>query len=221
MKFAKTIKTIGKCDIIEFLKDDSNYVFALHGTPLVNGAFDICCNSWNYKFRGRKGQAYGRGEYFTTSLNTAISYAGHGFGAIVVSIVISPEITTIVKKRFCSEYENWYIVDNPHDSSFCLPVAVLQDKTAIEDYLICPRRKFLQLVKQIVSKDNISVCFDDNGKIPYDEENTKEFLKNIKIGNPIFDIIGSNGYSYHVDLINMTQTNIRTSGSRRIFLSII
>jgi hypothetical protein len=221
LKFSKAIKTLGKCDILEFLKDDANYVFALHGTPLVNGAFDICCNSWNDKFRGRTGQAYGRGEYFTTFLNTAISYAGYGSGAIVVSIIISPEKTTIVKKRFCSDYENWYIVDNPSDVSFCLPVAVLQDRVNIEGCPICPRRKFLQMMEQLVKKDNISICFEDGGKIPYNEESTKEVLKNIKIGNPIFDIIGSNGYSYRVDLTNMTQTNVRTNGSRQIYLSFV
>merc|ERR1711869_7291 len=76
-KFQRGVAGLGLADL-------SNAEFAFHGTPTLEAVRDICWN--NLDPRRRKGQACGRGEYFSVD---AITSAGHArnVGYIIVCIL--------------------------------------------------------------------------------------------------------------------------------------
>lgn len=92
--FFKTIYELGFNNIIDFLNDDSNYVFMFHGTPNINYISQICCQSYSPVHRcscGGQTDLLGCGEYFTNKFNTARKYTNEN-GAVILNLVINPDI---------------------------------------------------------------------------------------------------------------------------------
>ncbi len=114
----------------DFLKVKSNYNIAYHGTPSVENAYDICCNSWDVS--KRNGQVHGRGEYFTTNILTAQQYATCN-GAIVVALIIAPSYNNNIKIIDKNDAEQWYVVDNTEHHKYVLPLGILKYKINIDN----------------------------------------------------------------------------------------
>jgi hypothetical protein len=115
----------------DFLKVKSNYNIAYHGTPSVENAYDICCNSWNVSKRIRN--MYGRGEYFTTNVLTAQQYATCN-GAIVIALIISPSYNNNIKIIDQNDNtEKWYVVNNTEHHKYVLPLGILKYKKNINN----------------------------------------------------------------------------------------
>jgi hypothetical protein len=223
--FINGIKSLGFESLKEFFSDEENFVFCLHGTPSVSGACDINCQSWNLSYRGRTGQAYGKGEYFSTNIETAKYYAGCN-GAIILSVIPKNKnnvtsYDSMIKKRIHTNCEDWYIVENTSNAFFALPVGILQNNKEIPEFSTCQKIIKEKLLAEIISKakeESFCVFFSgDNGKKQYDTQTIKTISSNIQSGNLIFDItINSNLYT--INLKKMKQVNKRTNFERDIYV---
>jgi hypothetical protein len=246
VKFVKAIRSLGFQNLDDFLKDETNYTMMMHGTPRVDGASDICCKSWDLGKRNLNGQAIGTGEYFTNTLGTAHHYATH-FGAVVITIVINPVAFpkhrdnvglhlagrhhTFARIGFTSDDkptmrvlnhpgtdEVWFIVENTADLAFCLPVGVMQHHQPIDSCSSCPRRKAEISLRELLTGKGGAIGFDDQGFRPYAKADLDAILQNARSGIFVFNITATNGATYSIDLNKMVQTNLSTSGQRRILV---
>eukprot|EP01043_Picozoa_sp_COSAG02_P034945 COSAG02_NODE_2473_length_8740_cov_335.972688_1_plen_2244_part_00 len=96
----------------------SNAEFAWHGTGSEDGIRGICDAGFDPK--RRRGQAYGRGEYFGVTPGISKGYCGHQKHMILALILHEVEESKL-RPQFA------YIVDNPvsWSLSYCLPVLVV------------------------------------------------------------------------------------------------
>eukprot|EP00490_Sorites_sp_Unknown_P005157 CAMPEP_0114641074 /NCGR_PEP_ID=MMETSP0191-20121206/2054_1 /TAXON_ID=126664 /ORGANISM="Sorites sp." /LENGTH=284 /DNA_ID=CAMNT_0001853073 /DNA_START=104 /DNA_END=959 /DNA_ORIENTATION=+ len=99
------------------LKDSSRSEFAWHGTSSLANVKNICWDSLNPKLRS--GQAYGRGEYFSTDASVSSSYSGSSGYLLVFLLLLGAHNST--------HNGNYRVVDNPADGSsmYCLPLGVV------------------------------------------------------------------------------------------------
>jgi hypothetical protein len=215
-KFMKTINSTNNWDsFVEFIEDKNNYIFAFHGTETLNNAENICCQSWNIDNRGKNGQAYGKGEYFTTEYETASKYAGKN-GAILISIILKNDKNIKVVNK--SYGETWYVINNTNDETSCLPIAILRHESDITTYKMCQTEKNMADLQKIIEGSNDIYYEDKNIYVPYDKNSKKIIFENIKKGNYVFDLVAENGNTYNIDLINMTQNNKKTNFIRKIIV---
>ena len=223
--FINGIKILGFESLKEFFSDEENFMFCLHGTPSVSSACNISCQSWNLSFRGRIGQVYGKGEYFSTNIETAKYYAGID-GAIMVSVIPKNKnnirtYDSIVKTHRHSYCENWYIVENTPSAFFALPVGVLQCNKELPELLTCQKlikEKIIAEITDKAKKESFCIFFKgDTGKTQYDSQTIKTIISNIQSGIFVFDIM-INSNLYTIDLQNMKQVNKTTKFKRDIYI---
>jgi WWE domain len=209
--FNKTIIKLGFSGIYDFLMSEKNWIIMFHGTSNLSRAMNICCNSWDIDRRTR--QLHGEGEYFATSLSTAQKYAGKN-GAIIISLIINPAISNnLITKIYCKTDENdmWYVINNKKDECYCLPIAILEVKTNIQSYKLCPK-KMLALVPKKIYYQN-----DKNDFVSYSDVLQKFMITNIRNKKFIFYIkIGD--IIYNINFENMTQTNTDTGYERSMLI---
>ncbi|CAJ1397892.1 unnamed protein product [Effrenium voratum] len=99
------------------LTNTANSEFAWHGTRSAANVMSICWD--NLDPQRRSGQAYGRGEYFSTNASVSDSYAG-STGYLILFLLLRGARNTA-----CNG--NYRVVDNPTDgrTMYCLPVGVV------------------------------------------------------------------------------------------------
>jgi hypothetical protein len=126
--------------IFDFLKDNNNFIIVYHGTDSAQSAHDICCNSWLLSKRGIKnGQQHGKGEYFTSNINTAKEYSGLN-GSIIISLIPNPvkfKISQIRAMDSVCKTEKWYIVDNSDKIKYVLPVGIINFSNTSDQFFVC------------------------------------------------------------------------------------
>jgi WWE domain len=228
-KFITGLKLIGLHNVIKFLSSNSNYKLVYHGTPSIENARTICCDSWNINRRDR--QKCGPGEYFTTRISRGNTYATDT-GAVVISMIVTANKAG-TKSVYKSSDETWYVVKNDHTVSFCLPVAIVKYITRIDQYNMCPKQETeLELerqkkekemekqrileMQQKINDDSCKISFYDQKWIEYDNDSKKKLIENAKQDKLIFDITAPNGNVYKIDLTDMTQRNMSTRYKRKI-----
>mmetsp|Transcript_80950 Transcript_80950/g.217095 ORF Transcript_80950/g.217095 Transcript_80950/m.217095 type:complete len:438 (-) Transcript_80950:179-1492(-) len=92
-------------------------VLAWHGTGSYSSVASIASDGFDPA--RRRGQAYGRGEYFAFKASMSMGYAGNTKRLILSMLLMEPETSKV--PDIC------YVVDNPRDlsMSFCLPVLIV------------------------------------------------------------------------------------------------
>lgn len=110
---------------INNFSDENNFVIALHGTNSVDNAYNICCYGWNISLRGKNGQKFGTGEYFSDSLQTSIKYATN-YGAIIVSLLLNPKICNNIKSIKKENNNTWYVVNNKQNCHYSYQFAIIR-----------------------------------------------------------------------------------------------
>lgn len=219
--FKNGIQELGFSSINDFLSDPKNYTFAFHGTPEISGSFDICCESWNLKLRGRHGQMYGAGEYFTTSIETAKQYTKNT-GGIIFAIIPTVINNTKIKKVSLASNEIWYVANNDTNSHYAFPIGIIEHIAKLPKIFTCQKiskkNTFMELCEKI-KDENFTLYFrGDSGKTQYDKEILQEIILNIKGRNYFFDVdIGNNKYT--LDFTRMKQINKNSNYEREIYIS--
>ena len=205
----------------KLMQNKDNFIIALHGTPNIMNAQTICCDGYDVNLR--RGQAYGSGEYFSTNFKTCYEYIRYG-GAIIVTLIINPEKfsnTSLVRNLI---NENWYIVKNTREYSFCLPFAILEINNEITNECLdyCIKRQFLNMKSKfddlIDGKIHLYYIDDNYKKQMYSEVDTDTFASEIKKGKTLFRIRCDNGNIYEIDLIKMTQMNTNSNFLRNLII---
>jgi hypothetical protein len=219
--FTKGIRQCGFSSMNDFLSKPENFTFCFHGTPEISRAFDICCDSWNLKFRGRCGQAYGVGEYLTSNIETAKQYAKNS-GAILLTIIPNSAIGSKIKKIIHNTGEEWFIVNNETDVHYVFPVGILEHYVKLPESFECQnetkKNMFAKLCEKACESDFALYYYGDDGKSKYDDCILREIIAQIKAENFVFDItIGYNRYT--LDFKRMKQTNKSSGYERDIYVS--
>ena len=133
---------------------------------------------------------------------------------MVLSLIISPSLVPEVKHHPRIS-ESWYVINNPKDCQYVLPVGLIKYQTTIPEQLVCPKSN----MKQLNPNKKISVQYDDGGVMKdYDSSNTTLIINNFKKKLYVFDITCQNGSSYRIDLNKMVQTNNSSGYSRKIVM---
>jgi WWE domain len=216
-KFNKTIKKLGFSSIYDFLINEKNWIMMFHGTPNIERAMNICCNSWSIDCRTR--QLHGEGEYFSTSLVTTKKYAGRN-GVIVAALIINPAVCknsiTKIHKDENNHNDMWYVVNNKENEYYCLPVAIIECNifSPITNYKSCPKK----LVRSGARK-RLYYQDGNNNFLPYDLESFKIIITNIKKKKYVFNITIKD-VTYEINLNEMIQRNINTGNERMIKIDV-
>ncbi len=105
-----------------------NWLIVFHGTWESENAISICNQSWNIAKRYLEPK---KGEFFTSSLKTALKYAGP-YGRVMVTLICNPDSlgshiigNTIEKHPMYNDTETWYIINNTSDKTFVLPIGFI------------------------------------------------------------------------------------------------
>lgn len=219
--FTRGLQTFSFSSMNDFLSNPENFTICYHGTPSISGAFNICCESWNLKFRGRCGQVYGTGEYFTSCIKTAKEYAKQD-GAIVLAIIPNSGIGTKIKKhnRDCDEI--WYVVNNDVESHYVFPVGIIECVMKIPEIYECQQiteKNNIVLIREKINDPNFALYFEgDSKKTEYDKNILGEIIEQIKNNNFLFDVtINSNQYT--INFKKMKQINKLSRYERNIYLN--
>ena len=215
-KFEKGILDLGFRNLYEFINDPKNYIFAYHGTTSQFGVKNICCNGWDISKRGsEKGQVHGRGEYFTTKFETAAKkYTGMN-GSVILSLIVNEPQNKSIRNIKQKRDEIWYVVDNPSDKSYCLPVAIIKYIADVEPG--CLRKDEIEFLNRFNSIKKIQVQIDEH-LLDYDDSLMKQVFENTQKGTT-FLVTCSNNQKYEIDLIKKTQRNTKTNCVRNIVFS--
>lgn len=206
-KFEKCILSLGFENICKFLNSDDNWLLLYHGTDTQNKVKSICCEGWDVTRRGRNGQSYGEGEYFSDGINTGKNYS-RTEGSIILSLVVSYPLNKCMITHDFSGLEMYYIVNNPPDMLYSLPVAIIKHVKDISKHC-CPKNIFTQTI-------NMVYWMDSEMPISYDDNIMQQILGFIKKKTFEFVITTQNGEKYKINLINNSQTNVRTGYVRDI-----
>jgi len=216
------IVKLGYNNIMDFLKS-CNWDFAYHGTPYLNSVSSICCEGWNVNLRC--GQAYGNGEYFSVDSNIPKNYAGN-MGAIILSIIIKSTKCSNVKVKNEGKF---FVVNNTNDELYCLPVAIIQHKTNIDNCIKCPKIKLYEMRKADFIRvryyyndnnysddsDNDEDYNDDKYYVDYDDTNHKIIIDNIKNNIFVFDIKVKK-HTFTIDITKGIQKNKKSDNIRQL-----
>jgi hypothetical protein len=205
-----------------FIKDINNFIIVNHGTPVVENAFKICCQSLSVLHRKR--QYCGSGEYFSSGLKTAKDYAGYN-GAIVRTLLINPSICiNDIKVVVGGDHEeDWYVVNNTQSMSFALPFGIYESGPSIKNIgsMYCVGKKTQDVFNKVTNGGNIIISFyGDNGFQQYDSD-VHEIIKHEFISNKKSCEIKINNNIYVIDFILMTQTNKKSNFIRNISIEVI
>jgi len=111
VKYEAGVKAVSASDIATDIQ------FAWHGTPSHQGLIGI--TKCNLKPSRRSGQAYGPGEYFSTSDTISNRYADDGNGFLIVC--------ALLKNAPYSSKSPHLVVNNPTDGNtmYCIPLGVV------------------------------------------------------------------------------------------------
>jgi WWE domain len=217
-KFIAGINHIrNKTTLNDFIKHKDNFIIVNHGTPSVESAFRICCQSLSVLHRRR--QYCGSGEYFSSGPRTAKDYAGH-HGAIVKTLLINPNICgdNIKIVNDGDHGEDWYVVDNTSNMSFALPIGIVETGPSIDNIgnTFCIEQKTKDIIKKVSQGAKMIISFNgDNGFQPYDSSVHDTIVKAFMAQKQSCEI-RTNNYTYTIDFAYMTQINQKTKGSRNI-----
>jgi uncharacterized protein YlaI len=204
IKFKNGIKYSKNQNAELFLSDPTNTVVAAHGTPVLTNAGSIGCHSWNINLRD--GQAYGKGEYFSTKLDTANTYSKNS-GTIIISLIIHPNNTNYVKAKEYAESETWYIVENFSSIAFSYPIGILfinNTPTIPNIGHFCSMQRFLTIQKLINTGKQVKFSYpqiETNFK-QFDPINHQKIIDTIINNKPECTITIGND-TYTVDLLDM------------------
>ena len=210
-KFEKCILSLGFENICQFLNCDENWLLLYHGTDTQNKVKSICCEGWDVSRRGRNGQSYGEGEYFSNGINTGKNYSKKE-GSIILSLVVNFPFNKCMSTHDFRGIEMYYIVKNPPDMLYSLPVAIIKHEKDISKHC-CPKN-------DIFKQKTISMVYwmDSITPISYDDSVMQQILGFVKMEIFEFVITASNGEKYKINLINNSQTNVRTGYVRDIIV---
>jgi hypothetical protein len=200
---------MGFNNLANFLKNSKDYVFAFHGTFSIENALNICCQSWDSTMRHV--QSEGAGEYFTTYLNTAASFGA--CGGIIITLIIYKKNTENICMMPRSKNENWYIVNNKKDISYCLPIGILHNDNKLV-YHQCPRKG--EIIQKILNQKFSNIYYENSfGWQEYGDENVKKILLNIKEGKILFKA-NIDSKIVIIDLIHFLEINIKNGFTKKI-----
>jgi hypothetical protein len=198
----------------DFYTNSNNWIFVYHGTPTLFGSQNICCDSWDTSMRGANGQAYGPGEYFTSSKTTAHTYAKSN-GVIIISIIPNIKKFNIKEIKIVEKpgNEKWYVVNNTDKLSFALPIAIININNIKNINFECPK----QHIRTIHKITDVMYSDNHHNFVSYDENTKRIVIDNFNKNNFIFDIL-INSTTYNINLKTMSQTNLTTNYKRNIMI---
>ena len=214
-KFCSAIQKVGSNPL-------KNGFFAWHGTNSEAGVVGICHTGFDPS--RRRGQAYGRGEYFGQNVTTSHSYAGGSCRMIVAFLLKVSETST--HGNFC------YVVDNPTDFklAYNLPVLVI---TYLKDLPPVQFKNFLKnynvekTMGSWVPAFRWSWLTDAGSFQPYNDQINNMIEREFTLyqenkggsqfeTSPITRFVDDLPQKYRVDFINYNQENLKSGFKRKI-----
>ena len=223
-KFLEGIRQIKdpNLSLLEFLQNESNFITLWHGTPRIENALQICCQSWQLTRRGTNGQAHGQGEYFSSKpFGAPKSYTGNQ-GVIICTLTIKPEICNTIHTVPQKNDETWYVINNTDTASFALPIGILDYRNVVSTYdKTCCCTKKTQDIFNMTQNRKVRFSFAEGESfIPFNETSQTSLLDAIKKKMHVVKI-NPNEYTYEINFGNMTQINLRSKRIRQIKVELL
>lgn len=214
-----------KNSIQKLMSHEKSIIFGFHGNKDPHTVMKICCESWNVKYRGVNGQAYGNGEYFSNRLTTPVGYANNS--KIICALILATEC-----KKITMTNETYYIVNNRYHRHYCLPcftidcvyhnepVPKIFDSSPSCYYNYIADYKLKLLFAITGNLHNLTIfCYNHNEKLIYDSVLVKKIANAYKCGSSkIKHVVNKQEYTFNLETLE--QINSVTKKIRRIHFEI-